>query len=78
MMPINRGRIRCRSLLHPQWVFLVVISANEDDGFHSRFSYYLCRRIRATHVSDRINVRSPQKCEDQESLSCCSLVSQGL
>jgi hypothetical protein len=35
------------------------------NGFIERFELH--ERTRATHVPDQINVRNPQKCEDQES-----------
>jgi hypothetical protein len=59
-------------------VLVDVISANEDDGFHSRFSYSLCQGTKAIDVPEQFNVGNAQKRSYQESLRCCSLVSDRL
>jgi len=71
-MPINRGRrrlhggVRRRNLLHPQWVLLDGISANEDDGSHSPFYYFpyarepkqpMCRNSSMSGTSKNVRIR---------------------
>jgi hypothetical protein len=41
-------------------VLVDVISANEDDGFHSRFSYSLCQGTKAIDVPEQFNVGNAQ------------------
>jgi hypothetical protein len=42
-------------------VLLDVISANEGDGFHSRFSYFTMPMTEATDVPEQFNVGNVQK-----------------
>jgi len=58
MMPMNCGRVRRRNLLHPLWVLLDVISANEGDGFVRDSPIHLFQGSKATDVPEQINIRN--------------------
>jgi len=61
----QRRWVKCRNVLHPHWVLLDVISANEYDGVRSRFSCFPLRGNQSNDVPEPDQVRNPQKCEDR-------------